>query len=202
MTVVGDSVASAKCYHKCPKCGKTWTHGLVPKDVDVLHGCVIFTQEQAICSSCERIREEVRAEFLRAETHRSESKLLGQTLPKEAVAVMLAEESSCKAMTDQELEEHIRDLDRQSAKILARNKGARKHRAARFDALDDAEKQRMRQEWKEVGQLVHSDKSKKIAEKKAVKEEDKQEKGIQAAMLAFNMSRAEAEVWLAGRKKK
>lgn len=202
MTIVGDAVKSPKCYHKCPKCFKTWTHDLVPSDVDVLHGCKIFTQEDAICSSCERIREEIRAEFLRVETHRSEIKAMNAPMDKNQLFFMVDEENRSKDLSNEEIESRIKEMDLMAAEAIGRSKGIRKVRAMKFDSLDAAEKQRMRQEWKEVGQLVNSEKIKKAREKKESTEIDKQEKGIQGAMLAFNMSRDEAEKWLWENKKK
>lgn len=202
MTVVGDSLNVAKCYHKCPKCEKAWSHGLNDEK------CSISSVNEALCKTCKAIRQEVVDEFLRVETHRSEQKLMHSSLPKESLQIILDEEQSpeLKAMTDEELDAHIRDLDRQSTEIIARNKGARKHRAARFDALDDREKQRVRQDWKEVGALAASERVKKVRAKEASSAEDKNERGVQSMMLAFNYDRAKAEVeWaklLESRKKK
>jgi len=207
MTVVGDLRKSPKCYHKCPKCYKTWTHNLVPKDVDVLHGCAIFTTEEAICSSCERIRQEVRDEFMRLETHRSEQKMMNAPiLDKNQLFFIVEEENYCKNLSDEEIEARIKEMDALATEYIGRSKGTRKARAARFDALDDDEKQRMRQEWKEVGSLISSEKIKKAREKKEITAADKNEKGIQAMMLAHDYDRARAEVaWqklLEDRKKK
>lgn len=175
------------CVHECRYCGEAWSHRLksFQSEENEKGICPSLREATLDCPRCETLRQEIGGRLLAMMMNKGEEFEIQRLKEQVLISpdqVFAQQEKMCHEMNDLELEEHIRGMEALAREYKQKEMAGRKVRRAKVDKnlVEGAAQYRLNPtERKEV--------------KEAKTKVSVEEKAVQAAMLAFDMTRQEAE---------